>query len=47
MIYNVCRRLIERGRIEGLSDKLDVYFLANRLTAEEYKELMGMLPQEV
>ena len=47
MTYKLCKRLIELGRTEGLADKLDVYFAADRLTYEEYDELMGMLHKEV
>lgn len=43
MAYALCKKLIALGRTEGLSDKLDVYFAAGRLTAEEYRELMGLL----
>jgi hypothetical protein len=35
---------IEAGRMTA--DKLDVYFAAGRLTAEEYAELIGMLNAE-
>ena len=41
MTYNLCKALIEAGRMTA--DKLDVYFAAGRLTAEEYAELIGML----
>lgn len=46
MTYKLCKRLIALGRTDGLADKLDVYFAAGRLTAEEYEELMGMLTME-
>lgn len=44
MTYNLCKALIEAGRMTA--DKLDVYFAAGRLTAEEYAELIGMLNAE-
>ena len=43
MIYKLVKKLIALGRTEGLADKLDVYFAAGRLTAEEYGELMEEL----
>ena len=43
MVYKLCKKLIALGKIEGLADKLDVYFAAGRLTAAEYEELIGML----
>lgn len=45
--YKLCKKLIALGRTEGLKDKLDVYLAADRITAEEYEELMGMLTEEV
>jgi len=41
MTYILCKKLIEAGRMDV--EKLDVYFAAGRLTAEEYAELIGML----
>ena len=41
MTYKLCKALIEAGRMTA--DKLDVYFVAGRLIAEEYTELVGML----
>ena len=43
MIYQLCKRLIQMGKTEGLAEKIDVYYLANRITREEYEELMGLL----
>lgn len=42
-IYNLCKLLIDRGRTAGLQDKMDVYLAADRLTAEEYQELVKLL----
>lgn len=41
--YYLCKKLIETGKTSGLLDKLDVFLLANRLTEEQYTELVGML----
>jgi hypothetical protein len=35
--------MIERGQTEGMVEKLDIFFAADKLTQEEYAELMGML----
>lgn len=43
MIYNLCKRLIAMGKTAGLAEKVDVYYLAGRLTTEQYKELMEEL----
>lgn len=42
-VYNLCKLLIDRGRTAGLQDKMDVYLAADRLTAEEYQELVKLL----
>ncbi len=31
-VYNLCKLLIDRGRTEGLQEKMDVYLAADRLT---------------
>lgn len=41
--YRLCTILINAGRTIDLQDKLDVFFANNRLTDEEYTELVGML----
>lgn len=45
MIYQVCKKLIQMGKTEGLADKIDVYYLAERLTKEQYEELMDLLKE--
>lgn len=39
-VFNLCKKLIELGRTDGLVGKMDVYLAADRLTADEYNELM-------
>ncbi len=43
MLYRTLKRMIERGRAEGLAGKLDVFFAAGKLTEEAYRELAGLL----
>ena len=43
MLYRVLKRMIERGQIAGMEDKLDIFYATNKITEEQYKELMGML----
>lgn len=43
MLYRICRRMIERGSIEGISTKLDVFYATGKLTDDEYKELTELL----
>ncbi len=46
MLYRVLKRMIERDQTDGLAGKLDVFFAANKLTQEEYTELIAMLKTE-
>ena len=41
--YNLCMKLIAIGKTDGLMEKVDVYYLANRPTEDEYKELASIL----
>lgn len=41
--YNLCKKLIEIGKAEIVNANIDLYLANNRLTAEEYAEIMGML----
>lgn len=42
-VYNLCKKLIDIGKTDGLQAKLDVYLANDRLTTDEYNELTGML----
>lgn len=44
-VYNLCKLLIARGRISGLTDKMDAYLANDRLTVEEYNSLTAMLEE--
>ena len=43
MLYRTLKRMIERGNIAGMAEKLDIFFAADKLTAVEYQELIAML----
>ena len=43
MLYRTCKRMIDRGTIEGMEVKLDVFYAAGKLTDAEYKELTELL----
>lgn len=43
MLYRTLKRMIERGQIEGMEEKLDIFFAADKLTQAEYAELSGLL----
>lgn len=43
----LCKLLIEKGQVQGLQEKLDVYLAADRLSVEEYNALTARLTQIV
>lgn len=45
-VFNLCKILINRHRTEGLQDKVDAFLAADRLTVEEYNELVALMGAE-
>ncbi len=47
MTYNVCKRLIQNGNYEkeDMLIKLDVFLLNDRITQEQYNELVGLMSE--
>jgi len=45
MTYKNCKKLIENNRYEynDMMEKLDVFLLVNRITTEQYYELVKMM----
>ena len=43
MLYRTLKRMIEIGQVEGMEEKLDIFFATNKITEAEYAELMAML----
>ena len=43
MLYRTLKRMIERGNTDGMEEKLDIFFAANKLTETEYTTLLSML----
>lgn len=43
ILYRTLKRMIERGNIEGMSEKLDIFYAADKITEEQYIELTNML----
>ena len=48
MAYKLMKRILSRGGYDRAAtmDKLDAFLAADRLTAEEYKELLAMMGNE-
>lgn len=47
MTYGYCKKIITRGNYDkqDMTDKLDVFLLAGRISNEEYTELIGLINQ--
>ena len=45
MIYKLCKKVIISGNYEkeDMQKKLDVYLLCDRITQEQYEELVNMI----
>ena len=43
MLYRTLKRMIERGQTDGMEEKLDIFFAANKISESEYTELIAML----
>lgn len=43
MLYRTLKRLIELGNTNDLSEKIDIFFAAGKLTTEEYNDLYEKL----
>lgn len=44
-MYNVCKKMILNGNYEkeDMMNKLDIYLLKNRITEEQYTELIDLI----
>ena len=43
MLYRTLKRMIERGQVTGMGEKLDIFFAADKLTEAQYRELTALL----
>ena len=46
MLYRTLKRMIERGQTEGMEEKLDIFYAADKISEAQYLELMGMLEKK-
>lgn len=46
MLYRTLKRMIERGQTDGMAEKLDIFYAADKLSQAEYTELIEMLDKE-
>ena len=45
MLYRTLLALIKKGQTEGLAEKIDIFFAASKLTAEQYADLTARLAE--
>ncbi len=45
MLYRTLKRMIERGNTDGMTEKLDIFFAAGKITEAEYQELTKLLEE--
>lgn len=47
-IYDLCKRLIESGSYdrESMMAKLDIFLLTDRITTEQYNELVAIINRQ-
>jgi len=43
MLYLLLLKMIEKGSIDGIVEKIDIFFAAGKITEEQYKTLYEML----
>ena len=43
MLYRTLKRMIERKNTEGIEERIDIFFAANKLTEDQYLELCDLL----
>lgn len=43
MLYRTLKRMIERGQTAGMEEKLDIFYAADKITEEQYNELIALL----
>jgi len=46
MLFRTLKRMIEKNQINGLADKIDIFFAAGKITEDEYTTLNEMLGKE-
>jgi len=47
VLYNTIKQLIALGRIDGLAEKIDVFFAVGKLTDGQYAELTAALDESM
>ena len=43
MLFKTLKRMIERNNIDGIEAKIDLFYATDKITKDEYTELIEML----
>ena len=43
MLYRTLKRMIERGQMDGMEEKLDLFYALGKITEAQYTELRDLL----
>ena len=43
MLFKALKRMIERNNTIGIEEKIDLFYAADKITKEEYTQLINML----
>lgn len=46
MLVRTLKRMIALGNLEGLEEKIDIFYAAGKLNDEEYNTLCGLLEEK-
>lgn len=46
MLYRTLKRMLERGQTQGMAEKLDIFYAADKLSLTEYRELAALLAEQ-
>ena len=45
ILFRTIARMIERGDVEGIEKKIDIFYAAGKISDDDYAELIGTLPE--
>lgn len=46
MLFRTLKRMIELGNLDGLEEKMDIFFAVGKLNEDEYNILSGLLEEK-
>lgn len=46
MLFRTLKRMIALGNLDGLEEKMDIFYAAGKLSTDEYDTLCGLLAEK-